>query len=83
MSEAKQKNQQACRFKRSMPLRLPDRLQSPLAALLRGASNTFSNVGCPFLERLEIVLAKFETREGTPDATPRQRNSPVAYWWHG
>ena len=66
MSAVKRKIQQACRFKRSMPLRLPARLRSPLAVSPRGASNTFSNFGCPFLERLEIVLAKFETREGTP-----------------
>ena len=67
-----------------MPLRLPARLRSSLAVSPRGASNTFSNFGCPFLERLEVVLAKFETREGTPRrhvATAKLICGPLMTWF--
>ena len=70
-------------MKCSMSLRLPARLRSPLAILTRGASNTISNFGCPFLGRLEKVLAKFKTREVTPRrhaVTAKLTCGPLVAW---
>ena len=70
-------------MKHSMPLRLPACLRPPLAASPPGVSNIFSNFGCPFLERLEVVLAKFETCEGTPRrhlASAKLACGPLVAW---
>ena len=65
MSVVKGNIQQACRFEMQYAIAFAgwSDLRSSLAIWPRGASHIFSNFGCPFLECLEIVLAKFETRE--------------------
>ena len=45
-----------------------------------GASNKFSNFGCPFLERLDSVRKKSKRVKIHPDVTSLRRNSPVTHW---